>query len=558
MKFLQAQRTDRGGGKDPGGGGRRVGKRTLAEQLTRLSGGDEKAAAATGGGAQAGEAQQPTGTGSAPKAQGAEQAEGEQKTESDAAMAQAKASSPLSYDVNLGARGAGEALPDAVQAKMGEQLGADFSGVRVHNDGQADQIGAHAFTQGDDIHFAQGRFDPSSQDGLALLGHELQHVVQQKEGRVGSPTSGGEGNATVLQDPGLEAEADAKGAAAAQASMADGAHILASAGASTTPVQQKAASGSVAQMKPAILGAIPAALAAAGAALSSATAAQAATVAGTVITGMTTVAGMAAPVNSGVATYVFDAWFSQQDKLKLERIAQVRLINAYVDQWLAAHPGESVTNESDTTTTTTNTTRRGNTTTRTQTTDTGGGPAAEGSQVDSTLMETVKTNVQSQITTALNSRQRTASSSEYIWSDSGEHTADAMGTVGALQFQGMRGTRFSESLALNSNASQIAALRTVPLLGETMDVREFRSGRLVQGSSHSTGWGDSLSVNVVGGKEEHDEAANGEHGETRLSTQWQWDGNATQMSIGITIDSSGTPSFGTPEWSGTPDDSSWF
>ncbi len=59
-------------------------------------------------------------------------------------------------------------------------FGADFSGVRVHPDSRsAPALGAEAFTQGTDIHFAPGRYDPGTSAGDHLLAHELAHVVQQ-------------------------------------------------------------------------------------------------------------------------------------------------------------------------------------------------------------------------------------------------------------------------------------------------------------------------------------------------------------------------------------------
>jgi len=49
-------------------------------------------------------------------------------------------------------------------------------------------LGAQAYTQGTDIHFAPGQYQPSSQGGQELLGHELAHVVQQADGRVKATT----------------------------------------------------------------------------------------------------------------------------------------------------------------------------------------------------------------------------------------------------------------------------------------------------------------------------------------------------------------------------------
>jgi hypothetical protein len=55
--------------------------------------------------------------------------------------------------------------------------------VRVHTDAQSDSLNksiqAKAFTTGSDIFFSKGAYDPGSQSGQELLGHELTHVVQQ-------------------------------------------------------------------------------------------------------------------------------------------------------------------------------------------------------------------------------------------------------------------------------------------------------------------------------------------------------------------------------------------
>lgn len=96
-----------------------------------------------------------------------------------------------------------------VIGKMGEAMGADFSNVNIHEGSKASAVGALAYTQGNDIHFAQGKFDTSSNSGKALLGHELAHVVQQREGRV-QPTTSING-LPVNDSPKLESEADAIG-----------------------------------------------------------------------------------------------------------------------------------------------------------------------------------------------------------------------------------------------------------------------------------------------------------------------------------------------------------
>jgi hypothetical protein len=108
--------------------------------------------------------------------------------------------------------GVGKPLPDAVRGQMEAALGADFSAVRVHVGPQAERIGAVAFTLGNDLYFAPGRFQPDTIQGKQLLGHELAHVIQQRQGRVRA--SGG--GVAVVQDRVLEAEADRLGMRAAQ------------------------------------------------------------------------------------------------------------------------------------------------------------------------------------------------------------------------------------------------------------------------------------------------------------------------------------------------------
>lgn len=118
-------------------------------------------------------------------------------------------------DEQLSAAGSGVAMPAAVQAKMERAFGMDMSGIRIHEGPQAESIGAAAYTRGTDIHFAPGQYNPDSERGQELLGHELTHVVQQSQGRV--PTSvQGKGAVTINSDSGLEQEADVLGAKAAR------------------------------------------------------------------------------------------------------------------------------------------------------------------------------------------------------------------------------------------------------------------------------------------------------------------------------------------------------
>jgi peptidoglycan hydrolase-like protein with peptidoglycan-binding domain len=80
-------------------------------------------------------------------------------------------------------RGGGRPLPEPVRASMEAKFGQDFGGVRVHNGpGAAEaarKVNAQAFTTGQDLHFAEGQYQPDTPQGQRLLAHELTHTVQQ-------------------------------------------------------------------------------------------------------------------------------------------------------------------------------------------------------------------------------------------------------------------------------------------------------------------------------------------------------------------------------------------
>ncbi len=70
-------------------------------------------------------------------------------------------------------------LPQSVRHEFETKFGQDLSGVKVHENNQPTLIGAQSFSQGNDIFFAPGKYQPFTPNGQQLLGHELTHVVQQ-------------------------------------------------------------------------------------------------------------------------------------------------------------------------------------------------------------------------------------------------------------------------------------------------------------------------------------------------------------------------------------------
>jgi hypothetical protein len=97
---------------------------------------------------------------------------------------------------------AGSRLPTPILNKLEAYFGEELRDIRVHEGPQADALGALAFTVGNHVFFARGRYKPFTRRGLRLLGHEVAHALQQRHGAVRGPE--GE-ELTVVDDPVLEA-----------------------------------------------------------------------------------------------------------------------------------------------------------------------------------------------------------------------------------------------------------------------------------------------------------------------------------------------------------------
>jgi Zn-dependent peptidase ImmA (M78 family) len=66
---------------------------------------------------------------------------------------------------------------------MESRFCSDFGNVRIHTDSRgaesARAVNARAYTVGQDIVFASGRYSPHTKDGQTTLAHELTHTMQQ-------------------------------------------------------------------------------------------------------------------------------------------------------------------------------------------------------------------------------------------------------------------------------------------------------------------------------------------------------------------------------------------
>lgn len=77
----------------------------------------------------------------------------------------------------------GTPLPLSVRKFMEPRFNADFSKVRIETGDKAAvmnrQVGAQAFTVGNQIYFGKDRFQPETHEGKELIAHELTHTIQQ-------------------------------------------------------------------------------------------------------------------------------------------------------------------------------------------------------------------------------------------------------------------------------------------------------------------------------------------------------------------------------------------
>ncbi|HEX5153069.1 MAG TPA: DUF4157 domain-containing protein [Parafilimonas sp.] len=77
----------------------------------------------------------------------------------------------------------GEPLGKKEKTFFEPRIDSDFSDVRIHNDSAANasakSLNALAYTQGNNIVFGAGQYQPETDDGKKLIAHELTHVVQQ-------------------------------------------------------------------------------------------------------------------------------------------------------------------------------------------------------------------------------------------------------------------------------------------------------------------------------------------------------------------------------------------
>ena len=101
-------------------------------------------------------------------------------------------------------KSAGASLPAGVRSQVEKIFKTDFAGVRVRISPLPWALGAEAFATRNELYFAPGYYDCSTEKGLRLIGHELAHIAQQREGRACCHND----EVNLLRDDALEQEAN--------------------------------------------------------------------------------------------------------------------------------------------------------------------------------------------------------------------------------------------------------------------------------------------------------------------------------------------------------------
>jgi hypothetical protein len=213
---------------------------------------------------------------------------------------------------------------------------------------------------------------------------------------------------------------------------------------------------------------------------------------------------------------------SEQDKLKLQRVIQIEIINRYVDRYLAAHPeaaGEGTETGGAAAPPAGGTGTAGGGTERPS-----GAPTA--SAIDEAIMETVKTTVQMELAADLERAERSRAS--FRWGEDGTESSGEWGSdLAETESAGVTGTlevRNVESVAITRTPTLSAAATeagiSVEGAGREVTIHKFIGG-MITGRATWSAW-DNLTVNFEPGQAQEGVNYNGAPKLT-ARTHWYWD-----------------------------------
>ncbi|MCL2399592.1 MAG: DUF4157 domain-containing protein [Defluviitaleaceae bacterium] len=106
-------------------------------------------------------------------------------------------------------------LPESLAESIQGGFGIDMSKLSLLESPEIADMGAKATAQGNVIRFAPGEFKPDTTEGLKILGHELNHVREQAQGKIKPNVEG----TNIHFDPVNEAASDRVGDAFASGEL---------------------------------------------------------------------------------------------------------------------------------------------------------------------------------------------------------------------------------------------------------------------------------------------------------------------------------------------------
>jgi hypothetical protein len=222
---------------------------------------------------------------------------------------------------------------------------------------------------------------------------------------------------------------------------------------------------------------------------------------------------------------------TDQDKLKLQQVLQFKIVNLYVERYLAAHPDVAQQLRAPTSAPSAPAASGATSPPASGSNPPGAGDAGRptgaptGQGVDAAVLAIVRTSVERALVETLDEGKR-SSNREFMWGEDdtrgqgrvgGSGSAEMFGVTGFLQFHNVEGVTAWQNLSLSNDAR--LAVGSLPDEGKMLQIHKVFGGSM--GGRVTWSATDDLAVNVEGGVQE----SVGKEGAPKLiiRTRWHWD-----------------------------------
>jgi len=143
---------------------------------------------------------------------------------------------PLAQQIGGNFRSSGKKLklPGELSENIENSFGLDPNKISFRESSDVAKMGAKATAQGNVVSFALGEFNPDTKEGRKVLGHELNHVREQAQGKIKANVEG----TNIHFDPSNEAASDRAGDAFAGGTMSGAEPVSVPTGKASAAVQR--------------------------------------------------------------------------------------------------------------------------------------------------------------------------------------------------------------------------------------------------------------------------------------------------------------------------------